>query len=95
MKQEIKIKYFNPELKIGLVSWREAYLISDTLIPMQIETYRGRIIYREKGSSRRISYNRVKAGLKKSNQVFAVDIPYWQGNQSPLASPKKKNPHQT
>ena len=73
MKQEVKIKYFNQELQIGLVSWREAYLISDALIPLQVETYKGRLIYRQKGSPKRISYNRLKKGLKKCSQIFYVE----------------------
>jgi hypothetical protein len=94
MKQEIKIKYFNPELKIGLVSWREAYFISPSLIPLHVETYKGRIIYRQKGSAKRISYNKLKKQLRKSDQVFVMDVPSWLYQLSPHTSPKK-NPHQT
>jgi hypothetical protein len=77
MKQEIKLKYFNADLKIGLVSWREAYLLSSNPKLLQIETYKGRLIYREKGSTRRISYNTLKKGLRKSSQTFYLEVPIW------------------
>jgi len=77
MKQEIKIKFFNADLKFGLISWKEVYLIYPSLIPLQIETYGGRIIYRQKGSAKRISYNRLKKGLTKSDRVFVIEVPSW------------------
>jgi hypothetical protein len=77
MKQEIKLKYFNADSKIGLVSWREAYLLSSIPKLLQIETYKGRLIYREKGSSKQISYKRMKNGLRKSSQVIYLDVPDW------------------
>ena len=91
MKQEIKLRYFNEGLQIGLVSWREAYLLKGGIRPLLIETYKGRIVYREKGSGQRISYNRLKGGLRKTKKVFLVEVPDWLHD----LSPKKQNPHQT
>jgi hypothetical protein len=51
IEQEIKLKYFNAELNIGLVSWREAYVLFPIIKQMNLETYKGRIIYRLKGSA--------------------------------------------
>lgn len=73
MKQEIKVFY--ADLKIGLVSWREAYLLSSSPKLLQIETYKGRLVYREKGSGKRISYNTLKKGLRKSSQIFYLEVP--------------------
>jgi hypothetical protein len=36
IEHEIKLKYFNVELKIGLVLWREAYVSSPEGIRMTI-----------------------------------------------------------
>lgn len=89
MQQEIKLKYFHAELKIGLVSWREAYALFPEIVQMNIETYKGRIIYRLKGSSKRISYNRLKKGLVKTNRTIKIEVPSWLFDY-PLKSPLKK-----
>ena len=52
MQQEIKLKYLNEELKIGIVSWREAYMLFPDVKKLNLETYKGRIIYRLRGSSK-------------------------------------------
>jgi hypothetical protein len=89
MKQEIKLRYFNAELNIGLVSWREAYVLSPIIKQMNLETYKGRIIYRLKGSARRISYNRLKKGLTKTNKIIELEVPNWLFNY-PLRRPLEK-----
>lgn len=86
MQQEIKLRYFNEELKIGLISWREAYLLFPDIRQLNLETYKGRVIYRLKGSSKRISYNRLKKGLVKTNRVIKIDVPDWLANY-PLKRP--------
>jgi hypothetical protein len=95
MKQEIKLRYLNQELKIGLVSWKEAYLLNELITPLKIEVYKGRIVYRGKGSAKRISYNRLKKGLIKRNQVILVYAPSWLSEKYPETSPKMRNPHLT
>jgi hypothetical protein len=42
MKQEIKLRYFNAELNIGLASWREAYVLFPSVQQMNLETYKER-----------------------------------------------------
>jgi hypothetical protein len=95
MKQEIKLRYLYAELKIGLVSWKEAYLLNEFITPFKIEVYKGRVIYREMGSAKRISYNKLKKGLIKLNQILLVDVPSWLYEKYPETSSKKKNPYQT
>ena len=77
MQQEIKLNYFNEELKIGLVSWREAYQLFPAVRPLNLETYRGRIIHRLKGSSKRVSYKRMKKGLVKKSLIIQIEVPDW------------------
>jgi len=67
MLQEIKIRYFNESLQIGLVNWREVYLLKPQIIKLNVEVDEGRLVYRATGSNRRISYKRLKKGLKKKN----------------------------
>ena len=63
MKQEIKLKYFNAELNIGIVSWKEVYALQPKVQEMNVEVYKGRIVYRAKGLSKRISYRQLKKDL--------------------------------
>lgn len=70
MLQEIKIKYFNEALQIGMVNWREAYILTPKLIRLNVEVDEGRLVYRARGSAKRISYKTLKKGLKK--QIFSV-----------------------
>jgi hypothetical protein len=77
MKQEVKLRCFNVELNIGLVSWREAYVLVPSIQQLNLETYKGRIIYRLKGSSKRVSYNRLKKGLTRTNKIITRDVPSW------------------
>ena len=92
MKQEIQLRYLNAELKIGLVSWKEAYLLSSNSKTLLLEVYKGRLIYREKGSPNRISYNRLKKGLVKMTKTIIIEVPSWMSNISPKPSHKNKKP---
>lgn len=89
MKQEIKLRYLNAELNIGLVSWKEAYALLPQVQQMNLETYKGRIIYRLKGSAKRISYTRLKRGLVKTNKTIELEMPNWLFNY-PLKRSLKK-----
>ena len=48
MEQEIKMKYYNARLNIGMVHIREVYLLAPILTPLQSEVYRGKLVYRKK-----------------------------------------------
>lgn len=67
----IRINYFNPVLNIGLTNWREAWLLSG-IYPEKLytEIYRGKLIFRLRGSHKRISYLQLKKGLIKKVMVF-------------------------
>jgi hypothetical protein len=45
MQQEIKLKYLNKKLNIGIVSWREVYLLSPQLTKLFAEVDKGRLVY--------------------------------------------------
>ena len=64
--QKIILKYYNPVLKISLGKWNQAYFINqqDNLaIKLIPEYYKGGLVYRMPGSSKRFSYKRLKAHL--------------------------------
>jgi hypothetical protein len=65
MVQTIKLKLINEKLQIGLVNWREVYIFFPEVIQLIPEVDRGRLVYRPKGSKKRISYLRIKKGLIK------------------------------
>ena len=75
MEQAKYIKLFNPELKIGLVSWREAWLFEGEY-PEKLftEVYKGKLVFRQRGSFVRTTYNQVKKGLIKK-QILVKEPP--------------------
>ena len=75
MEQAKYIKLFNPELKIGLVSWREAWLFAGEYSEkLFTEVYKGKLVFRQRGSFVRTSYNQVKNGLIKK-QILVKELP--------------------
>jgi hypothetical protein len=40
MEQKIQLKYINVNLQIGLVNWREAYLLHPEIIRLSVEVNR-------------------------------------------------------
>lgn len=77
MQQVIQLKYFNTALQIGLVSWREAWLLHPAPVPLQAEVDKGRLVYRARGSARRITYQQVKKGLKATTRTIVQEVPDW------------------
>ena len=71
MEQMARIQYVNAALQIGLVHWRQAWLLSGNP-PQQLsaEVYKGKLIFRIPGTSRRFSYQRVKKGLQKTTIII-------------------------
>jgi len=66
MQVEIKLKYYNPLLQIALRDWREVYYFpTKANNPTQLnpEFYRGDLVYRARGESKRYSYRQIKKGL--------------------------------
>jgi hypothetical protein len=75
MQQRIQLKYINHTLQIGLVNWREAYLLYPEIVLLNVEVNTGRLVYRAKGSSKRITYNLLKKGLVKTSEYIVQEVP--------------------
>jgi hypothetical protein len=65
----IVLKYWNPHYKIGLADWKQVYQFPQQELMIK-EMHQGRLYYRCKGSSYRISYNQLKKGLQKKQLVI-------------------------
>ena len=74
----IRINYVNPILNIGLSSWRKAWLLSGKYPEkLYTEPYRDRLVFRLRGSNRRISYLRLKKDLiKKVMFLWEEPLPF-------------------
>ncbi|OSZ73879.1 hypothetical protein CAP36_17955 [Chitinophagaceae bacterium IBVUCB2] len=71
MEQIVRIQYVNTKLQIGLVNWRQAWLLSvNPAIQLTTEVYKGKLVFRVPGTSRRISYQRIKQGLIKKQIII-------------------------
>jgi hypothetical protein len=46
-------------------------------VQIKVEVYKRRIIYMVKDSANRISYNRVKKALVKTNKTIFIEVPNW------------------
>ena len=77
MQQKIQLKYIIVRLQIGLVNWRKAYLLSPSIIPLYVEVYKGTLVFRAKGSNKRVSYLQIKKGLAKTSQCIFESSPDW------------------
>ena len=77
MRQEIELRYINCHLQIGMADWRQVYLLQPRLVQLAPEVYKGKLVYRASGSSKRYSYEQVKKGLKKQRHTITETIPDW------------------
>ena len=74
--EKLVLKYYNPVLKIALGKWNQAYLISANngkhinLLP---EYYKGYLVYRIRGSSKRISYKQLKTHLFLKRTIIIIE----------------------
>lgn len=64
MKFSVQIKYFHPDLQIGLEDVRNAWFVSKNEAPVLLKTtlHQGILTYRFPISGKRISYHRLKKG---------------------------------
>jgi hypothetical protein len=76
MEEVIHTRYLNRELNIALTDWRQVYLIASELKQLLPEEYKGKLVYRARGSSKRISYERIKKGLVKKTSRFLLHLPF-------------------
>ena len=72
----IILEYWNENLKIGLADWKNVYQFPQIEM-MYVEIHQGKLYYRVKGSSRRVSYDQVKKGLIKKRIVIKESFPFW------------------
>ena len=67
------LKYWNAQLEIGLADLKNVYQFPQQE-KMFAEVHQGRLHYRLRGSSKRISYMRIKKGLQK-RQIVVKEEP--------------------
>jgi len=77
MIEKIKLKYINERLQIGLIDVRQAFLLSPSFTPLIPEVYKGNLVYRSKGSTKRISYRAIKKGIIKKTIFIEQQVPDW------------------
>ena len=71
MEQAKCIKQFNPKLNIGLVNWREAWLFcGEYQEKLYTEVHKGKLVFRQRDSSIRISYQQIKKGLIRKEIII-------------------------
>lgn len=76
MEQEINLQHVNQQLNIGMSDWKNAYLLTPQLLKLIAEVYKGRLVYRIPGSSKRISYSNIKKGLIKKSFSIIITTPF-------------------
>ena len=65
------IKYINEQLNIGLEDWQTAWLLTRPFpVKLFTETYRGALVFRQYGKSKRVSYKKLKKHLQKKNIII-------------------------
>ena len=77
MVETIQLKYINESLQIGFCDIRQLYLLQPEIKQLQAEVYKGSLVYRAKGSGKRISYKQIKKGLKKTTRRIEFEVPSW------------------
>lgn len=77
MKSKIHFRYYNQRLNLGMVDVKQVYQLNPQPTLLNLEVYRGKLVYRASGSSRRISYDQLKKGLVKKSFVMEEEVPDW------------------
>lgn len=85
MEQIIKLKYINTQLNIGMVTWKQVYILSPEIMQLTAEVNKGRLTYRLKGSVKRYSYNQIKKNLIKTDKCIVENYPDWMNATQPLS----------
>ena len=71
-----KVQGLNAKLKIGMFGFKNVYLLSPQLEKLFSEIYKGKLVYRIKSTSKKISYDRIKKELVKKSFMLSVKIPF-------------------
>ena len=77
MEQKIQLNYINVKLQIGMVNWKEVYLLHPHIVRLIPEVDKGRLVYRAKGVAKRLSYSQIKRGLIKKSVIIKEEVPNW------------------
>jgi hypothetical protein len=72
--EEVVIRYFHPQLKIGLQDIRNAWLLSSPFVKLTTAIHRGNLVYRVPGSGIRISFRTLRKGLLKKRLVIRLPV---------------------
>ena len=72
--ETITIRYYHPELKIGLEDVRNAWLLAEQPIKLACAIHLGGLVYRVPVSQKRISYRTLKKGLIKKQIVIRQPV---------------------
>ncbi len=72
IQQTIQLRYYNPGLQIAFSNWKEMYFVkaSNEFEMLSTEVYQGQLVYRYKGSDKRIIWRRIKKGLLKKEVLL-------------------------
>ncbi|MEJ8817305.1 hypothetical protein [Lacibacter sp. H407] len=65
----IILKYWNAQLQIGMQDWRTVYQFPQQE-KMFVEIHQNKLYYRNRGQSKRISYQQLKKGLIKKEIIL-------------------------
>ena len=71
----VVLKYFNASLGIGMLNWRNAWLLgSNKVYPVKLltEHHCGRLVFRVPGTGKRFSYLQVKKTLRKTSIIITI-----------------------
>jgi hypothetical protein len=75
MEQTV-IRYWNKKLNLGMVDWRTVYLLVEEPVLLKAEVYKGALVYRLPGTTRRFRYMDFKAGAVKKRIVIYHNLPF-------------------
>lgn len=74
MEQCTELTSLNPTLHIAWKDWRTVYILKPTLCRLFPEVYKGNLVYRATGSSKRIPDAQIKNGAVKKKTVVKETV---------------------
>jgi len=75
LMQQIILRFYHPGFEIALNNWNEVWLIAGNQFrQLHPEYYRGSLVYRLPGTSKRLSYKKIKASLCRRQTI--IDVPF-------------------
>lgn len=71
MQFEIKLKYYNSSMQIGLNDWRQVYDCK-TQTWLSAKEHKGRLVF----GNNRIPYTKIKSGIDTKNYIVQEFLPF-------------------